>query len=59
MLIIIKWKKAKRRVLTFTGLFPFHLMIMYVIFVHTLLYVMILQVGKICVLDLPVFMATV
>jgi len=29
-------------------------MIIYIIFVHTLLYVMVLQVGKICVLDLPV-----
>jgi len=28
-------------------------MIIYIIFVHTSLYVMVLQVGKICVLDSP------
>jgi len=28
-------------------------MITYIIFAHTSLYVMVLQVGKICVLDLP------
>jgi len=39
--------------LAFTSLFPFHLMIIYIIFVHTSLYLMVLQVGKICVLDLP------
>jgi len=58
MLIIIKWKgnrlvKAKQRILAFTSLFSFHLMIIYIIFAHTLLYVMVLQMGKICVLDLP------
>jgi len=31
----------------------FHLMIIYIIFVHMSLYVMVLQVGKICILDLP------
>jgi len=45
--------KGKRRILDFTSLFPFHLMIIYIIFVHTSVYVMVLQVGKICVLDLP------
>jgi len=39
--------------LDFTSLFPFHLIIIYIVFVHTLLYVMALQVEKICVLDLP------
>jgi len=60
MLIIIKWKenrlvKVKQRILAFTSLFPFYLMIIYIIFVHTSLYVMVLQVGKICALDLPHF----
>jgi len=52
--------EAKRRILdftslflAFTSLFPFHLMIIYITFVHTSLYVMVLQVEKICVLDLP------
>jgi len=52
--------EAKQRILdfaslflAFTSLFPFHLMIIYIIFVHTPLYVMVLQVGKICVLNLP------
>jgi len=61
MLIIIKWKgnglvKDKRRILDFTSLFlafisgfSFHLMVIYIIFVHTSLYVMVLQVGNICV----------
>jgi len=58
MYIIIKWKgnklvKAKRRILAFTSLFPFHLMIIYIIFAQTSLYVMVLRVGKICVLDFP------
>jgi len=47
--------KAKLRILAFTSLFPFHLMIIYIIFAHTSLYVIVLQVGKICVLDLPIF----
>jgi len=42
--------KAKRRILAFTSSFPFHLMITYIIFSHTSLYVMVLQVRKICVL---------
>jgi len=45
--------KAKIRRLAFTSLFPFHLMIIYIIFAHASLNVMVLQVGKICVLDLP------
>jgi len=45
--------KSNIRRLAFTSLFPVHLMIINIIFVHTLLYVMVLQVGKICVLDLP------
>jgi len=45
--------KAKRRILAFTSLFPFHLMIIYIIFAHSSLDVMVMQVGKICVLDLP------
>jgi len=49
--VIIKWKgnklaKAKQRILDFTSLFRFHLMIIYIIFAHTSLYVMVLQVGK-------------
>jgi len=64
MLIIIKWKrnrlvKAKIRRLAFTNLFLaftilflFYLMIINIIFVHKSLYVMVLQVGKICVLYL-------
>jgi len=40
MKIIIKWKinklaKAKIRCLAFTSLFPFHLVIIYIIFGHT------------------------
>jgi len=31
----------------------FHLTIIYIIFAQTSLYVLVLQVGKICVLDLP------
>jgi len=50
----IKLVKSKIRRLAFTSLYPFHLMIINIIFVHTSLYVIILQVGKICVLDLPV-----
>jgi len=45
--------KAQQRILAFTSLFPFYLMIIYINFAHTSLYVMVLQVGKICVLDLP------
>jgi len=45
--------KSKIRRLDFTSLFPLHLMIIYIIFVHTSLYVMVLQVGKLCVLNLP------
>jgi len=48
-----KLVKSKIRRLNFTSLFSFHLMIINIIFVHTLLYVMVLQVGKICVLYLP------
>jgi len=47
-----KLVKSKISRLAFTSLFPFHLMIINIIFVHTSLYVMVLQVGKICVLDL-------
>jgi len=49
--------EGKRRILDFTSLFPFHLMIIYIVFVHTSLYVMVSQVGKICVIDLPVKIA--
>jgi len=45
--------KTHFRILVFTSLFSFHLMITYIIFAHASLYVMVLQVGKICVLDLP------
>jgi len=45
--------KSNIRRLAFTSLFPFHLMITYIIFAHTSLYMMVLQVEKICVLDLP------
>jgi len=38
--------------LAFISLFPFHFMIIYIIFVLTSLYVIALQVGKIYVLDL-------
>jgi len=38
--------KAKIHRLAFTTLFPFHLMITYIIFAHTSLNVMVLQVGK-------------
>jgi len=60
MEIIIKWKgnklvKYKICCLAFTSLFPFHLIIIYIIFARTSLYLMVLQVGKICVLDLPHF----
>jgi len=45
--------RAKQRILAFTSLFPFHLTIIYIIFAHTSLDLMVLQVRKICVLDLP------
>jgi len=45
--------KAKIRRIAFTSQFPFHLMIIYIIFARTSLYVMVLQVEKICVLDFP------
>jgi len=45
--------KAKIRRLTFASLFPSHLMIIYIIFAHASLNVMVLHVEKICVLDLP------
>jgi len=47
--------KAKIRRLAFTSLFPFHLMIIYIIFARTSLNVMVLQVEKICVLDFSRF----
>jgi len=40
------------RRLAFTSLFLFYLMIINIIFVETSLYVMVLQVGKICVFRL-------
>jgi len=57
MCVVIKWNgnklgKAKIRRLAFTSLFPFHLMITYSIFPHMSLYVIVLQVVKICILDL-------
>jgi len=48
-----KLVKTKIRRLAFTSLSPFHLMIINITFVNTSLYVMVQQVGKICVLDLP------
>jgi len=45
-------KQAKIRCLAFTSLFPYHLMIINIIFAHASLYVTVLLVGKICVLDL-------
>jgi len=50
-----KLVKSKIHRLSFTSVFPFHLMIINIIFVHTSLYVMFLQVGEICVLDLLLF----
>jgi len=50
-----KLVKSNIRCLAFTSLIPVHLMIINIIFVHTSLYVMVMQVGKICVLDLPMF----
>jgi len=58
MLLIIKWKgnrlvkaknklvKSKIRGLAFTSLFPLNMMTINIIFVHTLFYVMVLQVEK-------------
>jgi len=48
-----KLVKVKIRRLAFTSLFPFYLKIIYISFAHTSLDVMVLQVGKIRVLDLP------
>jgi len=47
-----KLVKSKIYRLAFTSLYYFNLIIINIIFVHTSLYVMVLQVGKICVLDL-------
>jgi len=51
--------KAKRRILAFTSVFPFHLIIIYIIFARTSLYVMGTASGKNMRFRLTTLLATV